>query len=211
MNFPNPTCRKVNADALHDTQRRPLLEPPHLAASAPCGHTCECGDRDGDCQGVGDAGDGESETAGWRDDLDNEGAKTMSRSGYVEDWDDNWQIIMGRGAVASAIKGKRGQALLREMLAALDAMPEKRLIAAKLEKDGCVCALGAVGKARGVSMSGVDPEDKYAVADLFGVAPALAAEIVYENDEGAFYTETPEARFQRMRRWVEGQIRSAGT
>lgn len=60
----------------------------------------------------------------------------MSRSGYTEDCDDNWQLIRWRGAVASAIRGKRGQAFLRELLAALDAMPEKRLIADALVFDG---------------------------------------------------------------------------
>lgn len=53
----------------------------------------------------------------------------MSRSGYSEDWDgENWTFIRWRGAVKSALRGKRGQAFLREALAALDAMPEKRLI-----------------------------------------------------------------------------------
>jgi hypothetical protein len=56
----------------------------------------------------------------------------MSRSGYTEECEDNWQTIRWRGAVKSAIRGKRGQAFLREMLAALDAMPEKRLIAGDL-------------------------------------------------------------------------------
>ena len=48
----------------------------------------------------------------------------MSRSGYSDDIDDNWAHIMWRGRVASSIRGKRGQAMLRELLAALDAMPE---------------------------------------------------------------------------------------
>jgi hypothetical protein len=61
----------------------------------------------------------------------------MSRSGYsYDDDDDNWSLIKYRGAVASAIRGKRGQALLRAVLAALDAMPEKRLIADDLVFQG---------------------------------------------------------------------------
>lgn len=57
----------------------------------------------------------------------------MSRSGYSDDYDgDNWDLIRWRGAVTSAIRGKRGQAFLREALAALDAMPEKQLIAGDL-------------------------------------------------------------------------------
>jgi hypothetical protein len=133
----------------------------------------------------------------------------MSRSGYTGDCDDNWQFIMWRGAVSRAIKGKRGQQFLREMLAALDALPERKLVAWELEKDGAVCAIGAVGKARGVDMSKLDPEDRETVAGAFGIAPALAAEIVFMNDEAGPYwkgPEPPEARFERMRKWIADQI-----
>ena len=132
----------------------------------------------------------------------------MSRSGYSEDHE-QWTMIRWRGAVASAIRGKRGQAFLREMLAALDAMPEKRLIGHELEYDGNVCAIGSVGKARGLDMSELDPEDPYTVANVFGIARAMAAEIVFENDEGAGYwsKETPEARWHRMRAWVISNLK----
>jgi len=60
----------------------------------------------------------------------------MSRSGYTEDNDDQWALIRWRGAVKSAMRGKRGQAFLRELLAALDAMSVKRLIANDLVFDG---------------------------------------------------------------------------
>ena len=134
----------------------------------------------------------------------------MSRSGYSEDCDNDWNLIMWRGAVASAMRGKRGQAFLKEMLAALDAMPEKKLIAHQLESGGAVCAIGSVGKARGLDMQGMDPEDRDTVAETFGIAPALAAEIVWENDEANSYfrnEEKPEARFARMRAWVASQIK----
>ena len=45
----------------------------------------------------------------------------MSRSGYSDD-DEDGRLAMWRGAVQSAIRGKRGQAALRELLTALDAM-----------------------------------------------------------------------------------------
>ncbi len=50
----------------------------------------------------------------------------MSRSGYVDDID-NLALINWRGAVKSAIQGKRGQAFLRALVDALDAMPETSL------------------------------------------------------------------------------------
>lgn len=121
----------------------------------------------------------------------------MSRSGYTDDCDDNWAIICYRGALKSAMRGKKGQAFLKELLAALDAMPRKRLIREHLEIDGSqdwwtggaydyvrlpqlivgadelcaddgtvaamgeVCALGALGKARGHALyaAGSLPED----------------------------------------------------
>ena len=131
----------------------------------------------------------------------------MSRSGYSEDCD-GWQLIRWRGAVASAIRGKHGQEFLKEMLAALDALPEKKLITEELEADGAVCALGSVGKARGIDMADVDPYDRETVAATFKIPHALACEIMWENDEGP-YEEAPEARFVRVRKWVEGKIKCA--
>lgn len=130
----------------------------------------------------------------------------MSRSGYSDDGDDQWAFIRYRGAVASAMRGKYGQAFLNEMLAAMDALPEKRLIAEDLmEVEGAVCAIGAVGKARGIDMTQLDPENIERVADTFGIADCLAREIVYTNDE-CFDRETPAERFVAMRAWIKNQI-----
>ena len=112
-----------------------------------------------------------------------------------------------RGAVASSIRGKRGQALLREMLEAMDALPEKRLVASALEAEGQFCALGTVGQKRGVDMSKLDPEDYETVAARFGIATPLAQEIFYLNDE-VNYSATPEQRFERMRAWVVSNIKT---
>lgn len=143
----------------------------------------------------------------------------MSRSGYSEDIE-QWDLIRCRGAVASAIRGARGQAFLKEMLAAMDAMPEKRLIAHELAQPRLVdpeagttvvevCAIGAVGAKRGVDMSDLNPENREEVAHAFGISEALAAEIVYENDDGVYWSEkeTPEDRFTRMRAWVAKHIK----
>jgi hypothetical protein len=131
----------------------------------------------------------------------------MSRSGYVDAWGP-WSNLW-RGAIASAFRGKRGQAFLREMLVALDAMPEKALVDSALEEGGSVCAIGAVGKARGLDMSKVDPDDYDTVAGKFGIATSMAREIAYENDEGAWDIETPEQRWVRMRTWIVKEIRKS--
>lgn len=135
----------------------------------------------------------------------------MSRSGYSDDCDNDWGLIRWRGAVASAIRGKRGQEFLYEMLHALAALPERKLIDRDLEREGAVCALGAVGKARGLDMSKVDPEDHEAVAAFFGIPHSLACEVMYWNDEDwRARSETDEQRFERMRKWIENNLRTEG-
>jgi hypothetical protein len=112
----------------------------------------------------------------------------MSRSGYTDDIDDNWSHIMWRGRVASSIRGKRGQGLLRELLETLDAMPDKRLYPNSFATAaGEYCTLGALGAARGTKMDDLgdaeDGCDERLVAERFGVAAPLVQEIMYMNDE----------------------------
>jgi hypothetical protein len=132
----------------------------------------------------------------------------MSRSGYNDDCD-GWALICWRGAVQRAISGRRGQAFLEEMLHAMAALPTRELISHDLENDGAVCAIGSVGRARGIDMKDLDPEDRDAVAKAFDIAPALAAEIVWMNDEAHWGAETPEQRFNRMRKWIEDELTGA--
>lgn len=130
----------------------------------------------------------------------------MSRSNYSDELDDR-ALYMWRGAVNSAIRGRRGQALLSDLLAALDAMPEKILIAdALVDDDGDHCVLGVLGEKRGVPIATLDPEDSDVVAKAFGIANALACEIVFINDEAGNHDETPVQRWQRVRDWVSRQI-----
>ncbi len=132
----------------------------------------------------------------------------MSRSGYCEDDDDNTHGLW-RGAVASAIRGKRGQAFLREMAAALDAMPVKELIDGDVVRDeGHVCAIGAVALARKMDVTKLDIEDGDSVGKAFGVSPSLAREIAFNNDDDfeQHGDRTPAERWTRMRSWVDRQL-----
>jgi len=70
-----------------------------------------------------------------------------------------------------------------------------------------VCALGALGKQRGINMSELDPTDYDAAAAAFNCTSPLVREIEYENDED-WCLETPEQRWVRMRNWVAARVRA---
>lgn len=128
----------------------------------------------------------------------------MSRSGYSDDYEN---VVLWRQAVHRAATGYRGQHLLQKLRAALDAMPVKRLITNEIKNaSGDVCALGALDS----TVTSYDAED---LAGHFKIARALAAEIVYMNDEYPGWRsdrfETPEQRWTRMRGWVDSQIVAA--
>lgn len=128
----------------------------------------------------------------------------MSRSGYSEECDTLW---LYRQNVKRAVRGKRGKAFLQELLDSLDALPEKVLITDELiDSQGSVCALGAVGLARKMDMRPFDVECPEQLAQAFGIATCLVAEIEFENDEDFASSwvlgQTPEHRFTRMRAWV---------
>lgn len=134
----------------------------------------------------------------------------MSRSGYSHDYseEDPWGLIRYRGAVMSGLRGRRGQALLRDIAAFMDAMPEKILVEGELvAKDGCVCALGAAARQRGVDVSNVDPYDPQTVASRLNVSESLAREVTWINDECGHYAETPKVRWMRVRAWVDHHLK----
>lgn len=112
----------------------------------------------------------------------------MSRSGYSDDHDDPLALGRWRQAVRRALEGKRGQALLRDLVDALDGMEDKRLYPGSFATpDGEFCALGILGARRGIRMDDLGDEDDgcepAVVGHRFNIAPAMAAEIMYLNDE----------------------------
>lgn len=142
----------------------------------------------------------------------------MSRSGYVDDCEN---LAMWRGQVASATRGKRGQAFFRDLIEALDAMPEKRLIRSPHititdewgerpvdslgSRDGNVCVLGALAKHRNLPVLEIDAGDCHKLGDTFDIAHQLAAESMFMNDE-YFDTSSPETRWLKMREWAVKQL-----
>jgi hypothetical protein len=155
----------------------------------------------------------------------------MSRSGYKEDNDDPLAYGRWRHAVNRSIKGRQGQAMLRELVEALDAMPDKRLYSGSFATDeGKFCALGVLGKKRGIKMDDLVDEyncDIENVAQRFGIAPAMAAEIMYINDEYAvdewklvdvdgsntksvrvYNDNHPQERWQYVREWAVANLKT---
>lgn len=127
----------------------------------------------------------------------------MSRSGYSDDID-NWALIRWRGQVASSIRGIKGQAFLKELIFAMDAMANKRLIAHELRKDGEVCALGVIGSKRNLPLEEFDPYDHGGLASEFLISHQLIQEIEYINDSG---WRSPEDRWKTVYNWAKSQIR----
>lgn len=132
----------------------------------------------------------------------------MSRSGYTDDCE---HLELWRGTVARAIRGKRGQKLLRTLLDALDGMTAKRLVSDLLVDGPDVCLLGAGGRAMGIAdLDKIDPEEHGILAQRFDVSKALIAEIEFVNDEENYHPETPEQRYERVRKWVVENIKEEG-
>jgi hypothetical protein len=122
--------------------------------------------------------------------------------------------------VRSATRGKRGQAFFRALVEALDAMPVKSLAPNSLEtKEGAVCALGCLARHRGIDVKSLELGDPYTedpdeggewedsdwdkLSTTFDIAPQLAREVMYNNDE---FGRSGELRWEHVRRWAARQI-----
>jgi hypothetical protein len=154
----------------------------------------------------------------------------MSRIGYSEEEDYPGQFGLWQANCSRSLRGARGQAALRELEAALLALPEKRLIAGELQNaEGEVCAVGALKKYRGITETNADPNRDMEEVGVELEMPRLVAwKVVYLNDieidghyeilEGAvqsryenvlrqFVPPTPEDRYKRVLAWVQGQLK----
>lgn len=159
----------------------------------------------------------------------------MSRTEWDDDGGDYDYNIYGLqiGWALRALKGKKGQAALKELEAALLALPEKRLIAENFCKEGQVCVLGAlalkrrldVGMSDGVARKdiqqtyGLDPDPEEAISrarkDL-GLSRMFAIEVMEQNDkttgkwikeEGRYAPFTPQERYEHVLAWVRMQMK----
>jgi len=131
----------------------------------------------------------------------------MSRSGYTDESSERAYWLY-RHSVASAIRGKRGQRLLRCLAEAMDAMPRKRLVAGEfVTEDGEACALGSLALYAGVQdADDIDSEDHELLSKIFDVPRCLIREIENENDECVIRPPDVMERWNRMRDWVSSKI-----
>jgi hypothetical protein len=155
----------------------------------------------------------------------------MSRIGDCDDYYEEYpnQQYLQQQAAVNAIRGKRGQKLLRELEQALLALPEKRLIAGSFCDGKEVCAGGALALYREVlkgrrreevlaELASRRPsyEDGYEgilfVRDQIGCVESLAAAIVWENDGYGDYLRadcrTPEGRYNHVLEWVRRHLKN---
>lgn len=131
----------------------------------------------------------------------------MGRIGYSEDEDYPGQHALWQGNVMRCLNGRRGRAALRELEAALLALPSKRLIAHKLVEEGEVCAIGALALHKGDTIEHLatfDEEDMVGVGEHYGV-PALVAWAVVEKNDYDLDSYTITAPGPNQYRYYHGQ------
>lgn len=144
-----------------------------------------------------------------------------------EDWDEGRQALWDN-AVNRATYSKRGQIVLRELEAALLALPEPRLIEGLLCDGSGVCAVGAIAAYRKVqgglswedAFKALDESDQYdaeggdfpsldstaqQASDTLKMAFSLAWSMAYTNDELLGHM-TSEGRYERMLAWVRARL-----
>ena len=143
----------------------------------------------------------------------------MSRHGYTDDGE-NWSFICWRGQVASAIRGKRGQRLIKDLVTALEALPVKELASHDIiNSEGCPCGLGAALQHRGIipkeiKRVSVGSDDDYdydyvsgVLSEALDIAPQLAREIMFINDDD--WHSDDAGRYRAVLSWAKDNLREA--
>ena len=157
------------------------------------------------------------------------------RLNYSDEEDYPGQFNLWEANCRRSLQGKAGQRELRELEAALLALPEKRLIHGTLtNEEGGVCAIACYAKHKGIDLAKFDPEYESDTVGIVAGMPRLVAwKVVALNDvefegryayaEGptreptypsyaphhgvwTFFPYTPEERYERVLAWVREQL-----
>lgn len=160
------------------------------------------------------------------------------RISYSDDEERPGQFALWDANCERSLRGKRGQQALRDLEAALLALPDKRLIAdAVHDETGGVCALGAYGRHKGIDLSKFPNDYDSDEIGIAGGMPRLVAwTIVALNDieldgyylymegprpmqtlYGGYYgggwserrRYTPEERYERVLAWIRERLKPA--
>lgn len=133
-------------------------------------------------------------------------------------WDDESDDPLDWGryeaAKLSTLRGRRGQAFLRELVAALDALPQPELSEGALgdRRTGCVCALGAVALAQGDSFDDLAKDNGNwgpdEAAEWYSISPTLANEIISANDDwrDGNTVDVRRSRWRHVRSWAVSHL-----
>lgn len=154
------------------------------------------------------------------------------RLNWSDEEDRPGQFALWNANCRRSLNGRAGQQALRELEAALLALPEKRLIKDSLvDDDGGVCAIACYAKYKGVDPLKFDPEDESDEVGVVSGMPRLVAwKVVELNDiildtvwdvaEGPIQRGygtykggiplirdmTPEERYERILAWVREHV-----
>ncbi len=154
------------------------------------------------------------------------------RLNYSDEEDYPGQYALWQANCRRSLRGRAGQRELRELEAALLALPEKRLIRNALtDDDGGVCAIACYAKHKGFDVSKFDPEyesDEVGIAagmpdlvawkvvalndiecdDVWEVAlgPVQPGYGVYRGGIPLVREMEPEERYEKVLMWVRAQI-----
>lgn len=157
------------------------------------------------------------------------------RINYTDEEDFPGQYGLWQANCRRSMQGKPGQRALRELEAALLALPTKQLIADVLEdEDGRVCAIGALAKAKSITPTADPGYEMEAVGVELGMPRLVAWEVVAQNDielqevwevacgplrqhvtpydGGVLLVRevTPAERYEKMLAWVREQLQPTG-
>ena len=133
----------------------------------------------------------------------------MSRF-WEDESDDPLDYARYEAAKRSTLRGRRGQAFLRELVAALDALPRPELSEGALgdRRTGCVCALGAIALAQGDSFDDLAKDNGNwsldETAERYSISPTLANEIISANDDwrDGNAVNVRRSRWRHVRAWA---------
>lgn len=138
----------------------------------------------------------------------------MSRIGYAEDETFPGQFSLWQANCGRSLQSQKGQGSLRELEAALLALPTKRLVANEFDNGTDVCAIGALARFKGLKPEGDTEYEMEEVGVQCGMPRLVAWKVVEVNDFSDLYSFsgpklTPERRYDLVLDWVRRQLAKA--